>query len=143
MLLFIHQSSFTQLNKSQSANPSVCIKAYIILLVNIFLLSNWTGMIGALTSDKADLALQTFVVLGERTKVIEFSAPVLHTSLAAGFEQGRIHGQYQSRTGGQRRKCVFSHFPTRSTRTDQPTDQRTDGRTDGRTKPLIESLVRD
>ena len=37
---------------------------------------NWTGMIGALTSDKADLALQTFVVLGERTKVIEFSAPL-------------------------------------------------------------------
>ena len=29
-------------------------------------------------------------------------------------EQGRIHGQYQSRTGGQGRKCVFSHFSTRA-----------------------------
>ena len=29
-------------------------------------------------------------------------------------KQGRIHGQYQSRTGGQGRKCAFSHFPTRS-----------------------------
>ena len=45
-------------------------------------------------------------------------------------EQGRIHGQYQSRTGGQGRKCTFSHFPTRSPRTDRPTDRPTDGRTD-------------
>ena len=29
-------------------------------------------------------------------------------------QQGRIHGQYQSRTGGQGRKCVFSHFSTRA-----------------------------
>ena len=50
-------------------------------------------------------------------------------------KQGRIHGQYQSRTGGQGRKCAFLHFRTRSL----PTD----GRTDGWTKPLIESLVRD
>ena len=44
-------------------------------------------------------------------------------------EQGRIHGQYQLRTGGQgrkSRKCVFSHFPTRSSRTDGRTDGRTD-----------------
>ena len=46
-------------------------------------------------------------------------------------KQGRIHGQYQSRTGGQGRKCVFSHFSTRSPWTDRPTDGRTDGRTDG------------
>ena len=38
-------------------------------------------------------------------------------------EQGRIHGQYQSRTGGQGRKCVFSHIPTRSPRTDRWTDK--------------------
>ena len=50
-------------------------------------------------------------------------------------KQGRIHGQYQSRTGGQGRKCVFSHFSTRAWRTNR--------RTDGPTKPLIESLVRD
>ena len=43
-------------------------------------------------------------------------------------EQGRIHGQYQLRTGGQGRKCAFSHFLTR---VHGPTDQRTDGRTDG------------
>ena len=45
-------------------------------------------------------------------------------------KQGRIHGQYQSRTGGQGRKCVFSHFPTRSPQTNRPTDQPTNGRTD-------------
>ena len=43
-------------------------------------------------------------------------------------KQGRIHGQYQLRTGGQGRKCAFSHFLTR---VHGPTDQRTDGRTDG------------
>ena len=40
-------------------------------------------------------------------------------------KQGRIHG-HQLRTGGQGRKCVFSHFSTRSPPTNQPTDQRTD-----------------
>ena len=35
------------------------------------------------------------------------------------LEQGRIHGQYQSRTGGQGWKCAFSHFPTQSPQTDQ------------------------
>ena len=50
------------------------------------------------------------------------------------MQQGRIHGQYQSRTVGQGRKCVFSHFPTRSPWTDEPTDRRT--------KPLIELHVR-
>ena len=29
-------------------------------------------------------------------------------------QQGRIHGQYQLQTGGQGRKCVFSHFSTRA-----------------------------
>ena len=55
-------------------------------------------------------------------------------------KQGRIHGQNQSRTGGQGRECAFSHFAIvfNSSVTDQPTDQRTDRRTDGRTKPLIE-----
>ena len=42
-------------------------------------------------------------------------------------EQGRIHGQHQLRTGGQGRKCAFSHF---STRVHGPTDRRTDGQTD-------------
>ena len=37
-------------------------------------------------------------------------------------KQARIHGQYQSRTGGQGRKCAFSHFQTRSPRTDGQTD---------------------
>ena len=42
-------------------------------------------------------------------------------------KQGRIHGQYQSRTGGQGRKCVFSPFSTRvHRRTNGPTDRRTD-----------------
>ena len=41
-------------------------------------------------------------------------------------KQGRIHGQYQSRMGGQGRKCVFSHFSTRSPRINRPTDGRTD-----------------
>ena len=50
-------------------------------------------------------------------------------------KQGRIHGQYQSRTVGQGWKCVFSHFSTQSPRADQPTN--------GRTRPLIESLVRE
>ena len=45
-------------------------------------------------------------------------------------EQGRIHGQYQLRTGGQGRKCAFSHFSTRSPLTNAPTDERTDGTTD-------------
>ena len=54
-------------------------------------------------------------------------------------EQGRIHGQYQLRTGGQGRICAFSHF---STRVHGPTNRPTDGRTDGRTKPLIELRVR-
>ena len=54
-------------------------------------------------------------------------------------KQCRIHGQYQSRTGGQGRKCAFSHFLNSITSTDQPSDRPTDGRT----KPLIESLVRD
>ena len=57
-------------------------------------------------------------------------------------KQGRIHGQYHLRTGGQGRKCAFSHFPTRSLPTDQWTDGPTDQRTDGRTKPLIELRVR-
>ena len=54
-------------------------------------------------------------------------------------EQGRIHGQYQLRTGGQGRKCPFSHFLTRA---HGPTDGPTYGPTDGRTKPLIELRVR-
>ena len=41
-------------------------------------------------------------------------------------KQGRIHG-HQLRTGGQERKCAFSHF---STRAHQRTNRRTDGRTD-------------
>ena len=41
-------------------------------------------------------------------------------------KQGRIHGQYQLRTGGPGRKCALSHFPTRSPRTNGPTDRRTD-----------------
>ena len=48
-------------------------------------------------------------------------------------KQGRIHGQYQLRTGGQGRKCAFSHFPTRSSRTDGRTNGRTDQRMDGPT----------
>ena len=42
-------------------------------------------------------------------------------------KQGRIHGQYQLRMGGQGRKCTFSHF---STRVHGPTDRPTDGRTE-------------
>ena len=42
-------------------------------------------------------------------------------------QQGRIHGQYQSRMGGQGRKRWFFHF---STCAHQRTDRRTDGRTD-------------
>ena len=42
-------------------------------------------------------------------------------------KQGRKHG-HQLRTGGQERKCAFSHISTRAHRR---TDQRTDGRTDG------------
>ena len=38
------------------------------------------------------------------------------------IKQGRIHGQYQLWTGGQERKCAFSHFSTC-----------VHGRTDGRT----------
>ena len=49
-------------------------------------------------------------------------------------KQGRIHG-HQLRTGGQGRKCAFSHFSTRAWRTNRPTnrptDQPTDGQTDG------------
>ena len=46
-------------------------------------------------------------------------------------QQGRIHGQYQLRTGGQGRKCAFSHFSTRvHGPTNRPTNRRTDGRTD-------------
>ena len=49
-------------------------------------------------------------------------------------QQGRIHGQYQSRTDGQGRKCWFFHFSTHvHGPTDRPTDGRTDGRMDGRT----------
>ena len=40
-------------------------------------------------------------------------------------KQGRIHG-HQLRTGGQGRKCAFSHFSTRSLRTNGTTHQRTD-----------------
>ena len=40
-------------------------------------------------------------------------------------EQGRKHGQNQLRTGGQGRKCAYSHFLTRA-------NGRTDGRADGR-----------
>ena len=39
-----------------------------------------------------------------------------------GEEQGRIHGQYQSQTGGQGRKCASSLVLT-----DGPTNGRTDG----------------
>ena len=46
-------------------------------------------------------------------------------------KQGRIHGQYQSRTGGQGRECVFSYFLTRA-------HQRTNGPTDGRKWDLLE-----
>ena len=53
-------------------------------------------------------------------------------------KQGRIHG-HQLRTGGQERKCAFSHI---STRAHQRTNGPTDRRTDGRTKPLVELCVR-
>ena len=52
---------------------------------------------------------------------MDFEAEILASKLGfegrGGYEegeeeQGRIHGQYQSRTGGQGRKCVFSHFST-------------------------------
>ena len=46
------------------------------------------------------------------------------TKLIKKKKQGRIYG-YQLRTGGQGRKCAYSHFSTRSLRTN--------GRTDGRT----------
>ena len=48
-------------------------------------------------------------------------------------KQGRIHGQYQLRTGGQGRKCAISHFPN-SIITDQLTDRRTNGRTELRVR---------
>ena len=54
----------------------------------------------------------------------------LFTHLPVGVKQGRIHGQYQSRTGGQGRKYVFSHFSTRVWRTDGPTNGRTDKASD-------------
>ena len=56
---------------------------------------------------------------------------VIYEPLIKAIKQGRLHGQYQSRTGGQGRKGAFSHFPTRSPRTDGPTDGRTDGWMDG------------
>ena len=55
-------------------------------------------------------------------------------------KQGRIHGQYQLRTGGQGRNASFHTFQL--DHHDRRTDQRPDGRTDGRTKPLIELRVR-
>ena len=65
--------------------------------------------------------------------IIEKWAKKRKTKMGKREEQGRIHG-HQLRTGGQGRKCVFSHFSTRWLRTDR--------RTDGRTKPLIELRVR-
>ena len=53
------------------------------------------------------------------TFVLFFSVVCIYRNT---IEQGRIHGQYQLRTGGQGRKCAFSHFSTR-----------VHGRTDGRT----------
>ena len=41
-------------------------------------------------------------------------------------KQGRIHGQYQLRTGGQGQKCAFSHFSTRAHGPDRWMDGRTD-----------------
>ena len=49
------------------------------------------------------------------------------------IQQGWIHGQYQSRTGGQGRKCTFFPLFDLCSRTDGPTNQPTDGRTDGPT----------
>ena len=47
-------------------------------------------------------------------------------------EQGRMHGQHQLRTGGQGRKCKFSHFSTRVHGwTDRRTNQQPDGPRDG------------
>ena len=54
-------------------------------------------------------------------------------------KQGRIHGQYQLRTGGQGRKCVFSHF---STCAHGPTEGWINGPMDGWTKALLELRVR-
>ena len=52
-------------------------------------------------------------------------------------KQGRIHGQYQSRTGGQGHAQIHTNFPTlkmpknaKKAKCDRPKDGRTDGRTD-------------
>ena len=52
--------------------------------------------------------------------------PCLQKQLQPAKKRGRIHGQYQSRTSGQGRKCTFFHF---STRAHGPSDGRTDGQT--------------
>ena len=51
----------------------------------------------------------------------------IHLTLYKCVEQGRIHGQYQSRTGGQGRKCAVSYFLTRVRRTNRRNDRPTDG----------------
>ena len=63
-------------------------------------------------------------------KTFHFFRLFLHWNVTVQFtstQQGRKHG-HQLRTGGQGRKCAFSHFSTRSLRTNGWTDGRT---TDG------------
>ena len=61
------------------------------------------------------------------SKVIQYLGKkrqtVVGCNVALLIKQGRIHGQYQLRTGGQGRECAFSHFLTRG---HGPTDGRTD-----------------
>ena len=57
-------------------------------------------------------------------KKLKSIARFLFEEMGQAEQQGRIHGQYQLLTGGQGRRCAFSHFSTRAYR---PTDWRKDG----------------
>ena len=59
-------------------------------------------------------------IFTEFTEILQCNRVSLHHD----EKQGRIHGQYQSRTGGQGRKCVYPAFLLER---DGPTNRRTDG----------------
>ena len=74
-----------------------------------------------------------FKKINKQKSLIVFSlkTKVNQQNMNISYKQGRIHGQYQSRTGGQGRKRWFFHFSTRAhRRTDRRTDRPTNGRTD-------------
>ena len=57
----------------------------------------WTGLIGALQRNEADMALQTISVTEDRSKVVDFTAPYMMSGISAMMEATDMTGGGESK----------------------------------------------